>query len=323
LADLLDVVEAAYAPDGDFDAWLRQLARAAAPIMNDGFGVCAALMTADGAPLGLAFAGKTSRPDVNAETYLRGAELTDQDLIRMGLQSGPVSSLVTFLGPQRAAADPSLQQVVHPLGARDVTMVVADDMAGHHVALATIRREVFKPKPSTKRAWSHIAAHLGAGLRLRSPQLRGTAPAAIFATNGRVQHAEEGAKDAVALSALSRAVQASEQARGKLRRVAPEEAIQLWEALVSGRWSLVDHFDSDGRRYVVARENSPNPTGPHALSPRQKAALTLRARGHSLKFIGYELGLSVPTISAELRQAMQKLGVRSAVELSALYGSAR
>jgi len=34
---------------------------------------------------------------------------------------------------------------------------------------------------------------------------------------------------------------------------AKEAALDAWSALVDGRWSVVDHFESDGRRFLVAR----------------------------------------------------------------------
>jgi DNA-binding NarL/FixJ family response regulator len=51
------------------------------------------------------------------------------------------------------------------------------------------------------------------------------------------------------------------------------------------------------------------------LKPRQRLALTLRARGHSVKYIAYELGLAVSTVSTELKQTMQALELRSYLEL--------
>jgi hypothetical protein len=32
-----------------------------------------------------------------------------------------------------------------------------------------------------------------------------------------------------------------------------------WNALVAGRWSIVDAFDSDGRRLIVARASTSQP----------------------------------------------------------------
>lgn len=55
------------------------------------------------------------------------------------------------------------------------------------------------------------------------------------------------------------------------------------------------------------------------LNPRQRLALGLRARGHSLKYIGYELGVTPSTVSGVLKSGMRALGVRSGLELSTLF----
>jgi len=40
-------------------------------------------------------------------------------------------------------------------------------------------------------------------------------------------------------------------ARGALRKRDPEEALRLWQGLIRGRWTLIDWFDTDGRRFVL------------------------------------------------------------------------
>jgi len=85
---------------------------------------------------------------------------------------------------------------------------------------------------------------------------------------------------------------------------------------VARRWSLVDRFDSDGRRFLVARRNEPDVRDPRALSPRERQVAAFAALGHSNKLIAYTLGLSASTIATHLAAAMRKLAVRSRVELA-------
>lgn len=99
-----------------------------------------------------------------------------------------------------------------------------------------------------------------------------------------------------------------------------EQAAALWQALLAGRWTIVERFDSAERRYLLARESVPDQKGHTELTVRQRAALDLRARGRSLKFIGYELGLAPTTVCMELRRAREKLGVKSDFDLSAVFG---
>jgi DNA-binding NarL/FixJ family response regulator len=107
-------------------------------------------------------------------------------------------------------------------------------------------------------------------------------------------------------------------ARGSLRRRDRGEAVNAWRALVAGRWSLIDRFEADGRRYVVARLNPIGGATPKALTARERDVVRMRASAQSLKNIAAELGLGVSTISSDLRCAVGKLGLRSAAELIAL-----
>jgi DNA-binding NarL/FixJ family response regulator len=56
------------------------------------------------------------------------------------------------------------------------------------------------------------------------------------------------------------------------------------------------------------------------LSPRQAVAMSLRARGLSVKCISFELGVAMSTVSQQLKLAMRQLRLRSAFGLCALLG---
>ncbi|MBI5481662.1 MAG: helix-turn-helix transcriptional regulator [Deltaproteobacteria bacterium] len=98
-------------------------------------------------------------------------------------------------------------------------------------------------------------------------------------------------------------------------RGAPADGVAAWRALVAGRWSLVDHFDHDGRRFLVARRNDPRVRAPVALTLRERQVAGYACLGHSNKLIAYELGLSPTTIATHLERAARKLGVASRPEL--------
>lgn len=92
----------------------------------------------------------------------------------------------------------------------------------------------------------------------------------------------------------------------------PEEAVASWRALVAGQWAIVDHFDHDGRRYLVAVRNDEPRRCP--LSVAEKQTLTLLARGYSSKLAAIELGVAPSTIATRLASARRKLGTRTRVE---------
>jgi DNA-binding NarL/FixJ family response regulator len=85
--------------------------------------------------------------------------------------------------------------------------------------------------------------------------------------------------------------------------------------MVRGRWSMVDWFDSDERRYVLAVPNQPSVTDPRGLTERENQVVGAAVLGHSNKMIAYRLGLSTSRVSTLLRSAMRKLGFRTRNEL--------
>ena len=99
----------------------------------------------------------------------------------------------------------------------------------------------------------------------------------------------------------------------------------LWEALVQGRWSLVDHFDSDGSRFVVAVENAPQVKDPRGLTSLEMTVAEELGRGKTAKEIGYVLGISIAAVNNALSQVRSKLGLRSRAEVAAFFalGGAR
>jgi DNA-binding CsgD family transcriptional regulator len=101
-------------------------------------------------------------------------------------------------------------------------------------------------------------------------------------------------------------------------RANDDEALELWKGLVAGRWSLVERFDHDGRRFLVALKNEPNVKDPRALTPRERQVLAYTAAGDSLKLTAYTLGLSPTSVFRHRQAAMRKLGLRSLAEVVSL-----
>jgi len=113
---------------------------------------------------------------------------------------------------------------------------------------------------------------------------------------------------------------------GGMRRASPEEALAIWRGLVAGRWALVDHFDADGRRYLVARRSEPEPAlivGLARLTRREREIVGLAALGHTNKLIAYELGLAATTVATHLASAAAKLGAATRIDLVRVFEAAR
>jgi DNA-binding CsgD family transcriptional regulator len=100
-----------------------------------------------------------------------------------------------------------------------------------------------------------------------------------------------------------------------------EDATAVWHALLDGRLAITDRFDREGRRFVVVRATSADDRD--ALTERERRVLAAVAHGQANKQIALELGVSESTVSAALREAARKLGVRSRVELARILGAPR
>jgi len=188
----------------------------------------------------------------------------------------------------------------------------------------------FLPSPSAlahRAVWSRVAAHVAAGLRLRrrlkEVDNRNTTTEAVLSPAGAVVHAEGPAKARGVRGILHDAVVTIERARGPMRRSDPDAAAELWRGMVDGRWSLVDRFDSDGRRFIIAYRNGVSAGGPRALTQRERQVVSYVALGHPNKLIAYALGLSVSAVGTYVAGALAKLGIASRVELVELASAFR
>ena len=106
-------------------------------------------------------------------------------------------------------------------------------------------------------------------------------------------------------------------------RVAPELAATLWQGLLDGHWALLAHTDSGSERLLLARRNGRAARMSQSLSAREQSAAKLAVLGHSTKYIAYELAVAVSTASTLVSSAIRKLGLRSRVELTEIFGLTR
>lgn len=177
--------------------------------------------------------------------------------------------------------------------------------------------------PRTRNLWRRVAAHVAAGLRLQQ-QVRALAnpedlvdgAEAILSPQGRVEHATGAAGEEESRLALQEGLVRIAAARRARRD--PIQAAELWTGLCAGRWSLVEHFERDGRRFFLACRNDPQLASLRALTARERQVCTYAAMGYSNKLIAYSLGVSISSVAKHLSRARSKLG--GATTLEALAG---
>jgi len=97
-----------------------------------------------------------------------------------------------------------------------------------------------------------------------------------------------------------------------------DKAMDLWQALVSGRWTLTDVEDSDGKRLVMAFPAPLDFESPWRLTEREASIVRWVLDGAQNKEIAYAMGIATSTVSSHLVGAMRKLRVRNRAELKVL-----
>lgn len=222
--------------------------------------------------------------------------------------------------------DPIFRSVGHPHGLYDFQGTQIVDPDGKLLILGAPLERVQTSTEPTKRRWERLSAHIAAAYRLRRTDPLADVDAddvdAVLNPDGTLAEARhDKIKNSAFRQALEEQTRHIERARGGVRNNHPDDAIDLWKALVRGEYSLIEKVDTDGRRFFLARRNAPVVKQPTALSTRESQVVHLVALGHSNQLIAYELGLAESTIATLLSRARRKLNVDSRTDLIELVAA--
>lgn len=326
-SDLIDVIEAVYNIEQAEADWVEGVCRAVYSILDAGMGVV--ITTVDistGQPLYSCGAALGATLDVVRAV---GAAQPDNaaDVLRHFL-SRPTTSLREVMGARIHEVVPKFHALHSKYRIADALWVGGMNLDGHGLTAAVLLPKRARLSARMRKRWDRIAAHFAAAARLRRRlfpaearshfTLRIEGVDALLTLDGRVEHAVGSAQENTAREQLRTAAVALDRARGALRRRDPDRAVALWTALVEGKWSLVDRFESDGRRFLLARRNEIRAPR-RGLARRQADVLALRAGGHSIKLIAYELGLPQSVVADALASGMKRLGLHTLADLVRLY----
>ncbi len=315
-ARFLDCLAAAYRLDLDDAEYVRNIADEAAPLLDRGLGV-------------LAYTYEAEERDNPAIDHFATSERFDASWLPRFYAEVEAAGHPTAPQPtgfhawrhmtcgQASAVEgmrPFLPLFTHIGGARDTFAVNALDASGRGLWIGAPMRTTRKVSPEQVLLFTRFAAHLTSAVRLRqnAGRLKPRA-AAVLSPSGELLHAEASPGVVEAREELRNAALAFDEARTK--KVNAEVATRRWRPLVESRWTLIDEFESDGKRLVVAIENGP-PTRPPRkdLSLREHQVMTQAHLGHDNKVIAYELGLTHSTVRVLLHRAATKLGASSRQE---------
>ena len=314
-SDYLSIIERCYAAAPDDRAWLSELLATAQPNLDLGLGIGFTLFrereSEGGAKVVLSdatghaiWAARASWPFLEA---MRG-----EPYRRLFYPRKPL----TLASPVVATFPPLLrlgwQSIIGLAGANDVLGLMGYPAPGWIFTMfAGVRRDR-EVTPKLRTVLQRIRIHVESGIRLRvcSPD----SAVAVLSSAGKVLDLRASGDEQPLTECLRNQVQTIEHARLRRERTS-EAALQVWTALVEGRWSLVERVDTDGQRHYLAFENAPQAQAYRALTPAEATVLDQSVQGLSGKYIAYSTGLSSPRVSEYLTSAADKLGFRSRTDL--------
>jgi DNA-binding CsgD family transcriptional regulator len=331
--DVIAIVEAAYRLDQSEDAWLGGVSAAVRPFVDEGSGICAFFYEVP-VPRKWIDIQRLATFDMDPQlataifpsTDEQGDEATRaQPALSSFFRKGGVESILTA-SRHAPLLHRRMRTTLNAFGQEDLLCLNSVDRSGEGCSIGAPLRRRKRIPPATRGLWSRVSAHIAAGYRIQRT-LRSLDPAevaaagseAILDPGGRVHHAEGPACQPTARDALREAALRIESARGSLRTEDPGRALEAWQGLIAGRWSLVDRFDRDGRRYLIAHCNEPEAADTRGLTLRERQVLEQAALGRAQKVIAYELGITPAAVSRHLTNARRKLGAANLADLFAMF----
>ncbi|MEO8874921.1 MAG: helix-turn-helix transcriptional regulator [Polyangiaceae bacterium] len=311
--DLVSVLEAAYAIEEhpDDEGWMQSLVQSIPPLVREAIGTNGFLYDTRVRPVRTWAIARADSP-LESEVLASAVETSTEDYLER-LKRTPVAMAADVPGFD---SQPAVELLFRPRGIEDILTINAYSPLGFGCIVGhplSARHSLSKAERVT---FSRVASHIAAAFRLRLRlQSAAEEPEAVLTPDGKAVDARGGAKLDRSRTALRTAAMQMESARGKMRRSDAAQAVDHWMPLVSARWTLVDHFENDGKRYILARVNEPMPNGSHRLTPRERQVVALAALGHHMKLVAYELGISASTARVLLSRAARKVGAKTRDEL--------
>ena len=320
------LVEAAYDLEAGPSEWLPNLLRAGSNTLDLGQGCAAAIWagtSGEGEPLVSQVHAENGPPDL-AMRFARAAREIEPALAS-GTSAPPEPGAHTLA--EAGCSHPGFHEALTKyIGCKDMLTLCAMDSDLHGIGIHIPSETVIQLSRQARKRWHMFSVHIASGHRLRRrlgqtprgipvSELPLDGAALLDPKSFSVVEAADHAKNKGSLDEIRRTAIQVDLARGGLRRGDTCKAQQLWEGVVRGRSSMVDWFDTDGRRFVLALPHAPHIRDPRGLTEREYQVATQAGTGDSCKLIAYRLDISRSRVSDLLHRSMRKLGVRTRGQL--------
>ena len=319
--DWVALIEAGYNLEGNDESWVKEVLEKATSLFERGFWPTIGTYTYTPRNIQLEHTA-THGPSTAIKFLELSIQLRTKAVNRFFREGAPVCSLSEAIYSREPEVGMVMQRITDGV-VQDKLAVKALTGQGSALIMCWLFSKTTTPTALERNRWSLVASHLGAGLRLRAIASSLTLDAepveAIFDPSGKLHDVREKASNASALEKLRETVHRIDKVRTRAGRKDPDAAMKIWEGLVQGRWSLVDYFDRDQRRFVVAIKNDPAYPDPRGLTRRERQVAEFVGLGQSSKEISYTLGVSYSAVTNCTAMAQKKLGLASRVELAAFF----
>jgi DNA-binding CsgD family transcriptional regulator len=315
-ADYISIIEAIYSVDQPAEAWIKQILSAAAPALDEGAGVGGVLyQIRDGSPLDLITGVGLPAGWLEEGMVLHATPELHDDLKRIygTILCGDVMDFARLADNFNIVGESYKEWNIHG----DI-LLNGCDVSGKGACLHVFSHKPCKLSQARWKLLAQLSTHLATGYRLHQRLVAANANApieAVLTPRGRIEHAEPAAKSSEARASLKEAIEQRRWSQSRARTSEPERAVGFWRGLVTGRWTLVDRYESGGQRYILARENTPRGREALALSGRENQVVALASLGRNNKMIAYELDLAHATVRVLMARAAKKLGAQSRQDL--------
>jgi DNA-binding CsgD family transcriptional regulator len=311
---MLNVLQAMYRLDLPDEKWATEIARALVPFLDrDRMGVIGFFYECrDACALKTERSVRFEVPDAARALFSSGAP-----------ELPPMYVADKYMGrPHSLGADMRGWDEIEPVkngslraeGMADMLTINVTELDGNGCGFLSFRKDRSVLSDRTHVELTSISRHLAAAHRLRRALevdlISPAKAAAVLDPDGTVRHAQGDARARIVRDFLARATRDMMRVR-RGERNGRTEAVDGWRPMVAQRWSLIDHFERDGRRYVLAIENVGAAPSFDLLTARERQVLDLALQGRHAKAIAYELGIAYSTVRVLKTRMVEKTGLRS------------
>lgn len=320
-ADYLSIVEHCYESHPDDASWISRVVERANAVLDLGAGLCFYLYRERNhrvKVLHLQAVGAVSRGIHLGTPFLEN--MTGEPFRQYFYPRQPVTLASPIVAKLPLYQQFAFRTICSVMGTKDLLGMLGYPIPGYIFVMSIGVGSDHEVTSGTRAALQRIRIHVESGLRLRL--LPPEQAVAVLSTEGKVLHLEEDLKERAKAEQLVHQAKTISRVRTRRER-SKDDALQVWTALVEGRWSVVERADTDGKRMYFAYENAPQARAYRALTPSEATVLDQSIQGLPGKYVAYSTGLPSSRISEQLLSAANKLGFRTRNELVRVASSLR